>query len=313
MTTIGTGAPRTDPAGHPTAGPPDITIAGLGMVAVRQITAEVQAALRRSNEILYLDHGFGIQRYLAELCPRVTDLYPIGYRDNEPRLEAYDRMSTAVLQAALDHPPVTLAIYGHPRVYVYPTTQITAAAPLLDLRVEILPGISSLDTMFLDLGLDPGLEGLQLYEATDLLVRERPLQPDVPCLLWQVGAVGSSLYSRSPNQPARFEELQRYLLRYYPAEHEVRAVHSSGHPLVPSEIVDFPLSELPDGLCRASPVATLYLPPTGQRPVRNAHLSGRLESLAHLRRITGNGSQAITASTSPEASTLEPAPAPRPG
>lgn len=304
MTTTGTDAPLTGPAGDLPAGPADITIAGLGMVAVQQVTAEVRAALLRSNEILYLDHGFGIRSYLAELCPLVTDLYPIGYREDEPRLEAYDRMSTAVLNAALDHPPVTFAIYGHPRVYVYPTTQITAAAPMLDLRVEILPGISSLDTIFIDLGLDPGLEGLQLYEATDLLVRERPLQPDVPCLLWQVGAVESSLYSRSPNQPARFVELQRYLLRYYPAEHPVRAVHSSGHRLVPAEILDFPLGALPDGLCRASPVATLYLPPTGQRPVHSAHLAARLESVAHLRRITRDSGPVAAARTLSETSKL---------
>jgi uncharacterized protein YabN with tetrapyrrole methylase and pyrophosphatase domain len=263
-----------------------ISIVGLGMVAVRQVTREVEFVLRRSREILYLDHGFGVKEYLESLCSRVTDLYPIGYRDEEPRVNAYDRMSAAVLSAALDHPPVSFAIYGHPKVYVYPTAQLMEAAKLLGLRVQVLPGISSLDTMLIDLELDPGFDGLQMYEATEVLLRERPLLPDVPCLLWQVGAVESSLYSRSKSAPGRFVRLQRHLLKYYSASHVVKAVHTSGHPLVPSEITAFSIGELPERLAEVSSVATLYIPPVETRAIGNTDLIDKLNSVEHLRRIT---------------------------
>jgi uncharacterized protein YabN with tetrapyrrole methylase and pyrophosphatase domain len=269
-----------------TAEPRDISIVGLGMVAVRQVTREVEAALRRSREILYLDHGFGVREYLEGLCPHVTDLYPLSYRDNEPRLDAYDRMSAAVLCTALDHAPVTFAIYGHPTVYVYPTRQITRAASYLGLSVEVLPGISSLDTMLIDLGLDPGLDGLQMYEATEALLRERPLQSDVPCLLWQVGVVESSLYSRAQSSPERFRRLQRYLLRYYPAAHRVQVVYTSGHPLVHSEVASCSIDELPEHLAIASPVATLYIPPAEVRAIVNPELADKLTSVDHLGQLT---------------------------
>ena len=69
----------------------------------------------------------------------------------------------------------------------------------------MLAGVSSLDTMFIDLDLDPAYDGLQMYEATDLLVKQRPLQPDVPCLLWQVGAVRvGALLDRSEQSRGRF-------------------------------------------------------------------------------------------------------------
>src|SRR5437879_2080979 len=121
----------------------DIYIAGLGMIAVRQITREVESVLRRSQEILFLDHGFGVKEYLETLCPKVTDLFPMSYREDESRISAYDLMSAHVLSAALDHPPVAFAIYGHPKIYVYPTTQITEAGKVLGLHVQVLPGISS--------------------------------------------------------------------------------------------------------------------------------------------------------------------------
>lgn len=272
--------------GESTSGLADISVAGLGIVAVSQITAEVESVLRHSEEILYLDHGFGVGEHLSSLCPRVTDLYPLSYRPDEPRIRAYDRMSAAVLDAAIDHAPVTFAIYGHPRIYVYPTAQITTAASHLGLEVEILPGVSSLDTILIDVGLDPGLDGLQMYEATDLLLRRRPLQPDVPALLWQVGAVESSLYSQQPSAPERFLRLKEHLLDFYPPDHLVKAVHSSGHRLAPSIVSEFTIDELPRGLAEASPVATLYIPPAELRPLVDGALMEDITSLEHLRRIT---------------------------
>ena len=264
----------------------DIYIAGLGMVAVRHITREVDSVLRWSKEILYLDHGFGVKEYLETVCRKVTDLFPLSYREDEPRVNAYDRMSANVLSAALDHSPVTFAIYGHPKVYVYPTVQITEAAKLLGLRVQILPGISSLDCLLTDVGLDPGFEGLQMYEATDLLVCNRPLQPDVPCLLWQIGAIECSLYSRRRSTPERFVHLQQHLLKYYPPSHECHAVHTSGYPLLPSEIDSFMIDELPEQLAKVSPVATLYIPAVRTREIADSKLKEALVSINHLHRIT---------------------------
>ena len=266
---------------------PDITIVGTGIVAVRQLTHEAQRALSTANEILFLDHGFGVKEYLETICAVVTDLYPISYRDDEQRIRAYDRMTAAVIAAALDHPPVTFAVYGHPKIYVYPTIQITEAAKLLGLRVEVLPGISSLDTILIDLGLDPGMDGLQMYEATDLLLRDRPLQPDVPCLLWQIGPIESSLYSRRRSMPSRFLRLQSHLRCYYRDTHEIIAIQSSGHRLVAPEITRCVVADLHEVLPQVSPVATLYIPPAERRPVAAAsELVDALASVEHLKSIT---------------------------
>jgi precorrin-3B methylase len=80
-------------------------------------------------------------------------------------------MAAEVVSAALSTPPVCLAAYGHPWVYCYPTTLIHYAAPLLHLHVEVFPGISSFDTLLVDLGTDIAFDGMQMYEASDLLLR----------------------------------------------------------------------------------------------------------------------------------------------
>lgn len=269
----------------------EIYICGLGIQSVWHLTRETEAAFRRSKEILYLPAGYGVDEYLAQMAPRTTNLHRIAYREGVSRLRAYDAMTAAVLDAAIDHPPVSFAVYGHPLVYAYPPQQILAAAPFLNLRVRVLPAISSLDTMLVDLNLDPAMQGMQMYEATELLVRRRPLQPDVPCLIWQVGAVETSLYSEHKSAPGRFTRIRSYLLQYYPPDHEVVAVYSSTHPLVQSRMDRFALGDIEHRADELHQGLTLYLPPVEMRLIADEELMEILDSADHLASIVTRSRQ----------------------
>ena len=179
----------------------DIYIVGLGVLNVDQLTREVERVIRRSNEVLYVDTGVATRAHLASLCPRVTSLFESSYEESSHRLNAYHHMAARVLDAALDHPPVTFAIHGHPIVGVYAPFLIRDMAGLLNLEVQVLPGISAMDCLFAELMVDPCVTGMQMYEATDLLLRRRPLQPDVPALIWQIGCVETTLHTMRVSNP----------------------------------------------------------------------------------------------------------------
>ncbi|MFF2658645.1 SAM-dependent methyltransferase [Kitasatospora sp. NPDC058032] len=267
--------------------PVDIYITGLGIRNVSQITREAEQAMRLSRKVFTVDAGFGIDEYLKTLSPEVHSM--LGhYQEGGDRLRTYRAMAAEVVHAALDASPVCFATYGHPKVYVYPTDLIEKAAPLLGLTVRTLPGISALDTIITDLDLDPGPRGLQMYEATDLLARERPLQPDVPCLLWQVSAVETAMYSTKRGNSERYRRLQDYLLRTYPAGHQVTMVLSSTYALLEPLKETFSLGELADLLARGLQVGTLYIPPAEERPVRNPDILRDAFDAKHLQRITAS-------------------------
>ncbi len=267
-------------------GPYDIYIVGLGIESVRHVTREAEAALRCSSHIYYVAAGFGFAEYFDSLGVPATDLHPAAYREGVPRVAAYDIMASTVLQAALENPPVSFAVYGHPMVYVYPSQAIVRAAAFLGLGAKVMPGISALDTILVDLGLDPGIQGLQMYDATELLVRKRPLQPDVPCLLWQVGAVETSLYTEGISRPERFTRLLNHLYEFYPPDHRVMSVYSSTHPLIPSQRETFTLREMPTHCGTLHQALTLYIPPVTLRPVLDTDLREQLESAEHLVAVT---------------------------
>lgn len=264
----------------------DIEIIGLGVSSVHQITREAEQAIRASNEVLYLDTGVATRRYLEARCARVTSLHESSYREGGHRLNAYYHMAAAVVEAALAHPPVTFAIHGHPLVAVYPSFLVSDLAQVVGLSVRITPGVSAMDSVFAELQIDPCIDGIQMYEATDLMLRRRPLQPDVPALIWQIGNLESRLHTMRVSRPRRFERFVDYLGQYYPVEHPLIAVYTSPHPLMRAQVLRFPLHELPRQAAHIHTGFSLYIPARGQRPIQDLDLLTKVDSAGHLAEIT---------------------------
>jgi precorrin-3B methylase len=263
----------------------DLWIAGLGIQTANQVTREVEQALRASHEVLYLDTGVATRSYLQGLCPRVTSLFE-NYREDRPRINAYEHMAIRVIEAALDHPPITFAIHGHPLIAAHPPFLVLELAQALRLRVEVLPGISAIDTVLADLRIDPVVHGVQMYEATDLLLRRRPLDSDVPAIIWQIGPLETALHDQRVSRPERFTGFMGHLMRYYPPSHQVAAIFCSPHPLMPPAILRFAIEDMGRYAEEIHSGFTLYVPPSVGRPVQDRDLVEKLYSLEHLRSIT---------------------------
>jgi uncharacterized protein YabN with tetrapyrrole methylase and pyrophosphatase domain len=255
--------------------PFDIGIVGIGIVGTHQFTRESEEVIRRSNHTFVIASGYGIADHIETLCPSTTDL-SYHYEPGMNRLPTYRRMAAEVVSAALVEAPVCLATYGHPWVYCYPTTLITQAAPLLGLHVEVFAGVSAFDMLLVDLGVDIAHSGVQMYEATDLLLRQRPIQSDVACVIWQPTVVGDPTCPAGPYMAQQFEPLQNYLLRFYPADHVVKLVTSKTHPLVRSNVQSLNLRDLPAALEGTPGVGTLYIPALTERPIEDLELLTRM-------------------------------------
>jgi precorrin-3B methylase len=257
--------------------PFDVAIVGLGIVGVHQITREVEETIRRCRHTFVIDSGFGVVDYLQSICAEVTSLVPL-YERGKSRLPTYRRMAAEVINAAITGPPVCFATYGHPLIYCYPAVLIQRAAKLLDLRVETFPGISSLDTLLVDLGIDIATDGAQMYEATDLILRRRPIQNDVSCILWQSSVVADPTYETDRRSAEHFLSLQNYLLEFYPPEHPITLVFSKTFPLLQSIVETYRVGTLAADLERGPQGGNLYIPPLRRRAIADQQLLRKLTS-----------------------------------
>jgi hypothetical protein len=114
----------------------------------------------------------------------------------------------------------------------------------------------------------------------------RPLQPDVPCFLWQIGSVETRMFTRSRSVPERFTRLQNHLLKFYPADHRVKVVYSSTHPLAAPAILEFQINRMHEHSAEIHPGATLHIPPSHLAEIKDKELEQLVDSAEHLRSIT---------------------------
>ena len=91
---------------------------------------------------------------------------------------------------------------------------------------------------------------------------------------------------RAQGLPGRFARLIAHLRQFYPARHEVVAIHCSPHPIVPATILRFALEDMGEHAAEIHAGFTLYVPPVGTRAVLDRELVGKLYSVEHLRSVT---------------------------
>jgi hypothetical protein len=131
----------------------------------------------------------------------------------------------------------------------------------------MLPGISAEDCLFADLGLNPGENGCQSFEATDFLGRRRRFDPSTALVLWQVGVIGEgSVRKGMSGRPERLQRLVAMLEKYYSPDHSVVLYEAAQYPLCDPMIKHRRLGKL--ARAKIMPMTTLYIPP---KPGRRVH------------------------------------------
>lgn len=153
--------------------------------------------------------------------------------------------------------------YGHPGIFVYPTHKAISILRQEGYRAAMLPAISALDCLWADLGVDPSSVGSQTFEATDLLLRQRPMATDSHVVVWQIGCVGDAGFNFAGYDNRNLDILVSYLEQFYGPDHEVVHYQGSQFPICSSHCDRMPLAELRHAAVTG--ISTLYIPPLTQR------------------------------------------------
>ncbi|MEM9387630.1 MAG: SAM-dependent methyltransferase [Pseudomonadota bacterium] len=241
---------------------------GTGIRLTGQLTLEARNVLRGADVAFALAGDSLALAYLRELNPRIESLEDC-YRGGRTRDESYEMMVERLLAPLDDARTVCAAFYGHPGVFVWPSHEAVRRARQAGHCASMLPGVSSEDCLVADLGVDPGVSGMQTYEAGDFLVYRRAFDARVPLVLWQVGALGDRR-STFRLDPKWLQALVAHLITSYTPEHEVIVYEAAAFPLDAPRVDRVPLRSLLE--CPLSQVSTLYVPPLAAPELDVVHL-----------------------------------------
>lgn len=237
---------------------------GVGINALTQITPESEAHMRTADVLFYLVLDPVTEFWLKSLNVDARSMKDL-YATNKPRRRTYDEMVARITGAVFAGRNVCVAFYGHPAVLVYATRQTVKMVKAKGLPARIVPAISTEACLYADLALDPGLHGVQSYEATDFLLRKRKIDPTSALILWQIGVLGEGI-TRDPSRPYRSERMRvlvRTLARHYPLRHKVVLYQAASRPGFEPNIDRLALGLLAGAQIR--PLHTLYVPALRQR------------------------------------------------
>jgi hypothetical protein len=233
-----------------------LTVVGTG-IRLSQISVEARACIQSADKLLFLVSDPVTSSWLMQVQPKAESLYHF-YATNKPRLTTYQEIVECILSCVREGVNVCVAFYGHPGVFVYPSHEAIRRARLEGFRATMLPGISAEDCLFADLGIDPGSNGCQSFEATDFLVRGRKFDTSVSLILWQIGVVGEVGFKRRCRRDG-LHILVDILQQHYDPAHEVVIYEASLYPHCGPFVKRLNLARVPES--EVTLMTTLYIPP----------------------------------------------------
>src|SRR6516165_11074275 len=114
-------------------------------------------------------------------------------------MDTYEEMVERIVADVRGGVNVCVAVYGHPGFFAYPTHRAIAQLRREGFAAVMLPAVSSIDWLFADLVIDPGASGLQVYDASDFLLRMRRFDPQIALVLLQLNVIGEPRYDPRPH------------------------------------------------------------------------------------------------------------------
>lgn len=239
---------------------------GSGIRSVGQLTLEAVSWIETADVVCYVLADPVAERWVLEHSQRAEDLSRL-HDTGHARLNSYATMAARLVDHARAGRTVVAVFYGHPGVFTSPTHWAIELAGQEGIEARMLPGVSAEDCLFADLGVDPGHGAFAAYEATEMLLTQRPPATDSHVVVWQVGVIAAASLATGSAATALVE----FLLRFYPDDHQVthyRAPQTAIGVALKQQVELGRLASLP-----LSVTSTLYVPPLTSRPIHEGEVA----------------------------------------
>jgi hypothetical protein len=248
-----------------------LTMVGTGITAVAHLSLEAIGHIKCADVIFYhVNSGVTASR-IRQLNPNAVDVYAY-YGEGKRRRITYIQIAELMLREVRRGLRVAGVFHGHPGLFVWAARRALAIADMEGYETRLLPGISSIDCLFADLRIDPGIFGCQILKAGLLIRNSVTLATDGHVILVQIGSVGDRTFSFSGYKATKFEVLFEKLSSIYGEDQEAVYYEAPIFPGLPPIIRTHTLRAYQNpGLQDEIGTALLYLPPKGRSFASLAH------------------------------------------
>jgi precorrin-3B methylase len=216
---------------------------GVGMTLGSHMTPLARSYIEKADVVFTALSDGIIELWLARMNPDVRSFQSL-YKEGKSRADTYREMVDAMLTEVRAGKQVCGAFYGHPGVFALPPHKAIAMARAEGYEAHMEPGVSAEDCLYADLGFDPGRYGCQHFEANQVMLYRRRIDPSGYLVLWQVGMAGDRSFARFSTAGSYKQVLVDVLARDYPLSHEVILYRAATLPMQQPRIERLALGKL---------------------------------------------------------------------
>ncbi|MFW2335979.1 SAM-dependent methyltransferase [Ilumatobacter sp.] len=239
-----------------------LTVVGTGIGFRRQIIPAAETAIRQADLVF---HQVGDQltvQWLHQLNANVQSLSRPASAEPVLSMDVYEAMAHRVADAVAAGQRTCFVSYGHPGVYQHAAHRSIELTRARGFAATMIPGISALDCLIADLGVEIAL-GCQLLDATMMVLHDKVVDPTSALVLFQIGIFGDPHYRAS--RPVGLHVLRDRLSEIWGPEHEILLYEA---PMLPIWDAGAERTTIADMATAPMSERTLaYVPPLAQRPM----------------------------------------------
>lgn len=255
-----------------------IACVGLGMTLGSHLSPLARSYIEQSDVVFAALSDNIVELWLEQMHPDVRSLQPYYGTGDKSRAITYREWVDVMMAEVRAGKRVCAVFYGHPGIFAWSPHEVIKVARAEGFVAHMEPGISAEDCLYADLGIDPGRQGCQHYEASQLLFYATRINPCAHLVLWQVGLVGDRSMRRFSTGPEYRQVLVDVLSQDYPLDHEVIIYRGATLPIERPRVRRVVLRDLSAVAVTAE--ETVILPPAS--PLRaNRAIRKRLAAMDH--------------------------------
>jgi len=242
---------------------PEIIVVGLGPGPVEQLTLEAQRVLSLAKQVYFRFSAHPVFEWVRK---QGVECISFDYIYIQPHI-TYDRIysliNKALIKVAKRDGQCVYALPGNPYVFEKGPRWLKEMAGPEGVEVKVTPGMSFLETLYIELGVDPE-EGLQILNAARMVEQDDyPFTTALPIL---IGQVGLPIQNRPGFPETNLKLLAQLLLKHYPKNHAVTLIWSSALPTYENQRRSVYLEDLAGQGNFVKTLATLLVPALPEIP-----------------------------------------------
>lgn len=220
-----------------------INIVGCGVNVLDHLTLNAITVLGHSELVLALVTNAEIE-ILSKYCLNIINITPL-YKDGDKDTENYYRIYKNTLSHLNHFNNISLLVPGHPRLGVTLTQLFEIQSEKNNYTINVIPGISSFDTMLNDLKIDPLERGSIIIDVNRVLLFDYPINTSLDHFFYHICSIGNIKTEFSnPNDNNRVSLLKKHLLKFYSPEKKITMIQSQSLDSTKMQLTESTLEDI---------------------------------------------------------------------